>query len=144
MSVQATCTRGSLKCSSASQSQKFRNIEDTGTEFEVPLTLQKKLGPDWSKSGQDQFFLTVYTGNNQVRLMIEKHNSTHAQNHRKAWQAQMKKIVRNKDAFTQCFQTAKGVRTHFFFGFGAIGGYDFPIWMLFYDYKGWLKSLSKS
>ena len=59
--------------------------------------------------------------------MIEKCNITHARNHRKAWQAQMKKMVRNKDAFTQCFQTAKGVRTHFFFGFGAISSYDFPV-----------------
>ena len=51
--------------------------------------------------------------------MIEKRNSTHAQNYRKAWQAQMKKMVQNKDAFTQCFQTAKGVQTHFFSVLGS-------------------------
>ena len=47
--------------------------------------------------------------------MIEKCNSTHARNHRKARQAHMKKMVRNEDAFTQSFRTAKGVRTRFFF-----------------------------
>ena len=31
---------------------------------EVPFTLQKKPGP---ARGLDQFFLTVYSGNNQVR-----------------------------------------------------------------------------
>ena len=47
--------------------------------------------------------------------MIEKCNSsTHAQNHRKARQARMKKMVRNKDAFTLHIRTAKGARTHFF------------------------------
>ena len=56
----------------------------------------------------------VYTGNNQVRLMIEKSNSTHARSHRKARQAHMEKMVRNEDAFTQRFRTAKGVRTRFF------------------------------
>ena len=56
----------------------------------------------------------VYVGNNQVRLMIEKCSSTHVQNHRKVRQAHMKKMVRNKDAFTLHFRTAKGVRTHFF------------------------------
>ena len=81
---------------------------------QVPLTLQKKPDPDPLKSGSDQFFLTVYTGNNKVRLMIEECNSTHARNHRKARQAHMKKMVRNEDAFTQHFRTAKGVRTGFF------------------------------
>ena len=46
--------------------------------------------------------------------MIEECNSTHARNHRKARQAHMKKMVRNEDAFTQRFRTAKGVRTGFF------------------------------
>ena len=35
----------------------------------------------------------------------------------------MKKMVRNDDAFTQRFRTAKGVRTLFFFRFGAIAAY---------------------
>ena len=43
--------------------------------------------------------------------MIEKCNSAHAQNHHRAWQAHMKKIV-----FTQCFRTAKGVWSFFFLG----------------------------
>ena len=55
----------------------------------------------------------VYVGDNQVRLMIEKCNSTHAQNRRKVRQAHMKKMAWNKDAFTLHFRTAKGVRTHF-------------------------------
>ena len=91
----------------------------------VPFTLQKKLGPDPLKSGPDQFFVSVYTFNNQVWLMIEKCNGTYARNHRKAKQAHMKKMVRNEGAFTQRFRTAKGVRTSFFFffGFGAIAAY---------------------
>ena len=40
--------------------------------FKSHFTLQKKPGPDPLKSGPDQFFLTVYTGNKQVRLIIEK------------------------------------------------------------------------
>ena len=36
------------------------------------FTLQNKMGPDPLKSGPDQFVLTVYTGSNQVSLMIEK------------------------------------------------------------------------
>ena len=36
--------------------------------------------------------------------MIEKRNSTHARNHRKARQAHVK-MVGNEDAFTQCFRT---------------------------------------
>ena len=56
--------------------------------------------------------------------MIEECNSTHGRNHRrKARQAHMKKMVRNEDAFTQRFRTAKGVRTGFFSGFGAIAAY---------------------
>ena len=35
----------------------------------------------------------------------------------------MKKMVRNDDAFTQRFRTAKGVRTRFFFRFWAIAAY---------------------
>ena len=38
----------------------------------------------------------------------------HARNHRKARQAHMN-MVRNEDAFTQSFRTAKGVQTSFFF-----------------------------
>ena len=53
--------------------------------------------------------------------MIEKCNSKHAQNDRKARQANMKKMVLNADAFTRCFRTAKGSRLGFFFGFGVIG-----------------------
>ena len=55
--------------------------------------------------------------------MIEKCNSTHARNHRKARQAHIKKMLRNEDAFTQRFRTAKGVRTRVFFGLGAIAAY---------------------
>ena len=36
------------------------------------LYYRKKCGPDPLKSGQDQFFLTVYMGNDQARLMIER------------------------------------------------------------------------
>ena len=54
--------------------------------------------------------------------MIEKRNSTHARNHRKARQAHMK-MVGNEDAFTQCFRTVKGVRTSFFSVFVAITAY---------------------
>lgn len=39
---------------------------------EAPFTLQKKMGPDTLESGPDQFFLTVYTVSNHVRLTIEK------------------------------------------------------------------------
>ena len=35
----------------------------------------------------------------------------------------MKKMVRKEDAFTQRFRTAKGVRTRFLGGFGAIAAY---------------------
>ena len=54
--------------------------------------------------------------------MIEKCNGTHARNHRKARQAHIKKMVRNEDAFTQRFRTAKEVRTRFFFFFFFLGG----------------------
>ena len=43
-------------------------------------------------------------------------------NHRKAQQADMKKMERNEDAFTQRFRTAKGVRTRFFFFFFSVFG----------------------
>jgi len=46
--------------------------------------------------------------------MVEECNSTHVRNHRKARQAHMRKMVRNEDASTQRFRTAKGVRTRFF------------------------------
>ena len=36
----------------------------------APFTLHKKMGPD-------QFFKTVYTDNNQVRLMTEKSPNAH-------------------------------------------------------------------
>ena len=90
-----------------------------------PIYTIEKTGSDPLKRGPDQFFLIVYTGNNQVGLMIEKCSSTHARNHRKARQAHMKKMVRNENAFTQRFRTAKGVRTlfFFFFGFGAIAAF---------------------
>ena len=83
-------------------------------ESSPTYTTEKKPDPDPLKSGSDGFFLTVYTGNNKVRLMIEECNSTHARNHRKARQAHMKKMVRNEDALTQRFRTAKGGRTGFF------------------------------
>ena len=85
-----------------------------------PIYTIEKTGSDPLKRGPDQFFLIVYTGNNQVGLMIEKFSSTHARNHRKARQAHMKKMVRNENAFTQRFRTAKGVRTLFFF-FSVLG-----------------------
>ena len=74
----------------------------------------------WFVFRPDQFFLTVYTGNNQVRLRIEKCNSTHARNHRKLRQAHIKKMVWNEDAFTQRFQhqTGSGLFFFFFFFFG--------------------------
>ena len=83
-------------------------------ESSPTYTTEKKPDPDPLKSGSDRFFLTVYTGNKKVRLMIEECNSTHARNHRKARQAHMKKMVRNEDALTQRFRTAKGGRTGFF------------------------------
>ena len=46
-------------------------------ELKAPFTLHKKMGPDLLKSGPDQFFLTVYTDNNQVRLMTEKSPNAH-------------------------------------------------------------------
>ena len=79
------------------------------------LHYRKKLDPDALKSCPDQYFLTVYIGNNQVRLIIKKCNSTHARNHGKAWQVHMKKMVQNEDVFTQLFGTSKGVQTNFFF-----------------------------
>ena len=82
---------------------------------QVPFKLQKNRVRTHWKEVRTNFFLNVYTGNNQVRLMIEKCNSAHAQNHRRARQAHMKKIVLNEDAFTQCFWTAKGVRSCCFF-----------------------------
>ena len=78
-----------------------------GSHFSAIYTAEKK----WS----GPIFLTVYKGN-----MIEKRNSTHARNHRKARRAHMK-VVRNEDAFTQCFRTAKGVQTIFFRAIAAYG-----------------------
>ena len=43
-----------------------------GLGIKAPFTLQKKMGPDTLESGPDQFFLTVYTVSNHVRLTIEK------------------------------------------------------------------------
>ena len=54
--------------------------------------------------------------------MIEKCNGTHSRKHRKARQAHIKKMIRNEDAFTQRFRTAKGVRTRFLFFFLVGGG----------------------
>ena len=73
-----------------------------------------KKGNYFTYSGSPMYTLIVYSGNNQVRLMIEKCNSTHARNHRKARQAHMKKMVLNEDAFTRRFRAAKGVQTRFF------------------------------
>ena len=50
--------------------------------------------------------------------MIEKCNSTHARNHRKARQAHMK-MLRNEDAFTQRFRTSKRGPDSCFFRFGG-------------------------
>ena len=118
MSVQATCTRGSLKCSSASQLViSFETLRTLELSLKSHLNYKKNWVQIDQKVVRTNFFLTVYMGYNQVWLMIEKRNSTHAQNHCEAWQARIKKMVPNKDVFTQCFQTAKGVRTHFFFRF---------------------------
>jgi len=38
----------------------------------IPIYTTEKMGPGPLKSGPDQFYLTVYTGSNQVRLVIEK------------------------------------------------------------------------
>ena len=83
---------------------------------QVPFTLEKKPGPEPLKSGPDQYILTVYTRNNQIRLnsaKVDMCKSRHARNHRKARQAHMKKMVRKEHVFTQRFRTAKGVRTRF-------------------------------
>ena len=54
-------------------------------EAQVPFTLQKKPGPPGPfKKWFGPIFLTAYTGNNQVRLLIEKCNSRHGRNHCKA------------------------------------------------------------
>ena len=96
----------------------FHKCQNSTSSFtQVPFKLQKKPDADPLTRGPDQFCLNFYMGNNQVRLMIEKCNSTHARNHCRARQAHMKKMLRNEDTFTQCFQTAKGVRSHFFFRF---------------------------
>ena len=52
--------------------------------------------------------------------MIEKWIVHMRETTRKLRQAHLKKMVRNEDAFTQRFQTAKGVRTLFFF-FSVLG-----------------------
>ena len=56
------------------------------------------------KSGQDHFFFNRLQGVT-IRLGLWL---KHARNHRKARQSHMN-MVRNEDAFTQSFRTAKGV-----------------------------------
>ena len=75
----------------------------------VPFTLQKKVV-------RTIFFFLPFT-RVTIRLGLWL---KHARNHHKARQSHMN-MVRNEDAFTQSFRTAKGVQTSFFFfGFGAI------------------------
>ena len=50
----------------------LRVIYNHKPDTEAPFTLQKKMGPDTLESSPDQFFLTVYTVSNHVRLSIEK------------------------------------------------------------------------
>ena len=68
--------------------------------LKVPLIHYRKNQTGPIKKWSGPIVLTVYTGNNQVGLMIKKCTSTHTRNHRKARQAHMK-MVRNEDAFTQ-------------------------------------------
>ena len=68
----------------------------------ISIKRLKSLLHHWKNRVRTNFFLAVYTGNNQ---------------------AHMKKMVRNEDTFTQRFRTAKGVQTRCFFGFGAIAAY---------------------
>ena len=69
----------------------------------VPFTLQKNVV-------RTIFFFQPFT-RVTIRLGLWL---KHARNHRKARQAHMN-MVRNEDAFTQSFRTAKGVQTSFFF-----------------------------
>ena len=62
-----------------------------------PTYTTEKTGSGPIKKWFGPIFLTVYTGNNLVRLMIEKCNSTHAWKHHEARQAHMKKMVRNQE-----------------------------------------------
>ena len=93
-------------------------------ESQVRFALQKKPGLDSLKGGPDQFFLTVYTGNNQVRLMIEKcivHMCETTLRHgRLTWRRWYGTKMRLQSAFEQ----QKGSGLVFFFGFGAIATYD--------------------
>ena len=55
-----------------------KSAPSTWFETKVPFTLHKEMGPNLLISGPDQFFfLTVYTDNNQVRLMTEKSPNMH-------------------------------------------------------------------
>ena len=100
-SIQMMGTKGMFGWGCATESYKLSS----------PIYTTEKTGSGPMKKWSGPI---VYVGYNQVRLMIEKCSSTHAQNHRKVWQALMKKMVQNKDAFTLHFRTAKGVQTHFF------------------------------
>ena len=62
-----------------------------------PTYTTEKTGSGPIKKWFGPIFLTVYTSNNLVRLMIEKCNSTHARNHREVRQPHMKKMVRNQE-----------------------------------------------
>ena len=62
------------------------------------------------KSGPDHFFFFKPFTRVTIRLGLWL---KHARNHRKARQSHMN-MVRNEDAFTQSFRTAKGVQTIFF------------------------------
>ena len=92
--------------------------------FKSYFRLQKKPGPDPLKSGPDQFFLTVYTGNKQVRLMIEKcivhKRETTVKHGRLTWRRWYGTTMRLHSAFEQ----RKGSGLVFFFRFGAIPAYD--------------------
>ena len=68
----------------------------------VPFTLQKNVV-------RTIFFQPFTRVTIRLGLWLK-----HARNHRKARQAHMN-MVRNEDAFTQSFRTAKGVQTSFFF-----------------------------
>ena len=71
----------------------------------VPFTLQKNV------------VRTIFFFNRFTRVTIRLGLwLKHARNHPKARQAHMN-MVRNEDAFTQSFRTAKGVQTSFFFRF---------------------------
>ena len=63
----------------------YWSVETTHAHLHVsPIYTTEKTGsadPLKSHGGPDQLFLTLYTGNNKARLMIEKCNNIHARNH---------------------------------------------------------------